>query len=177
MSEPSRVVAGDTWSWMRQDQAFLPSAGYSLTYVFTCMGHDPVAVTATQQDASTFVATVPPATTAAISAGTWKWTAFATKGTDRWTAGTGVLIVDPDPAQATAATETRTHNEICLAAIRAVLQRKMADPLVEYEIEGFKAKHLSHEKLIDLEVIYCARVRRERGGSPVRLIPVRFGRV
>ena len=155
----------------------MPSAGYALKYVFTCMGQAPVSVTATQQDASTFAVTMPAATTAVIAAGTWKWTAFVTKGTDRWTAGAGVLTVDPDPAQATAATETRTHNEICLAAIRAVLQRKMADPLVEYEIDGFKAKHLSHEKLIDLEVIYCARVRRERGGSPVRLIPVRFGRV
>ena len=177
MSEPSRVVAGDTWSWTRQEPAFLPSAGYSLTYVFTCLGQTPVQVSATTQDLGTFAVTMPAATTAKIAAGTWKWTAFATKGVDRWTAATGVLIVDPDPAQATAATETRTHNEICLAAIRAVLQRKMADPLVEYEIEGFKAKHLSHEKLIDLEVIYCARVRRERGGSPVRLIPVRFGRV
>jgi hypothetical protein len=175
LSEPLNVTAGDTWSWTRQESTYLPSAGYSLKYILQQLGNTPVEITTTGSG-GTFTVSVPATTTAGIAAGSWKWTAIATKGAERYTVESGMIVVAPDPAQVTASTDTRTHAEKCLAAIRAVLAKKMAEPIVEYEIDGVKAKHLPHGELMKLEAIYAARVRRERGAPLFYRIPVRLNR-
>ena len=139
MSEPTRVIAGDTWGWTRQESTYSPSAGWSLKYVLVMQGQTPVQVTTTGLT-DTYTAAQTAAQTAVIVAGTWKWTAIVTKAAERYSIDSGVLQVDPDPSQMTAATDTRTVAEQAVATITAALLKSAGDGLIEYEIDGFKAK-------------------------------------
>ena len=61
--------------------------------------------------------------------------------------------------------------------IEAVLEGRMSDPIVEYQIGDRMAKKIPHAELMKLRVAYAVEVRIQRGGPRAIAIPVRFTRV
>jgi len=176
MDEPRQVTAGDTWIWTRAGAGtdYPASAGWTLTYYLSIGAETPQTIVAVA-DLDDFDVTVQPAADDVWTPGDYHWTARVKNAAgETHTLGTGVLRVLPDP---TTAADRRTPAEMALAAVTAVLAKRMGDSIVEYEIDGVKAKHLAHADLLKLQAIYAAKVRRERGASCARLIPVGWNRV
>lgn len=176
-SEPIVLTAGDTWAWTKTLEDYPAGLGWVLSYVLVLASATPTAIsissTASCDDHAVSVAA---ATTATYAAGTYHWTAMVTKGSERKTIGSGYLQVLPDPA-ATTHVDPRSHAEKCLAAVEAVLEGRMSDPIVKYQIGQRQAEKIPHGDLLKLRTHYRAEVRREQGKPRAIAIPVRFGHV
>lgn len=168
--EPSKVYAGDTVTWASSQADYPATAGWTLTYYLAIGTEIPADFAATAQG-SDFLVTIPAATTAGWAPGTIHWVARVSKDTEVYTVGEGTIDVLPNPQ---GAYDRRTHAEKCLAAVTAVLEGLLADPITEYEIDGVKAKKIPHEQLVKLRAHYASLVRRQKGGGTFRQIPVRF---
>ena len=177
--EPTRITSGDSLEWTRSCGQY-PSSAWTLTYYLSQNASDtPVAVVATSFGED-FQAAIDASTTSKLTPGTLRWFARVTDGASVHTIGDGVMEVLPDP---TVAYDHRTTEEKCLAAINAVLEKRMGDSIVEYELpNGVKAKHLPHADLLKLKAHYEAAVRRQqthhRGlhSIPVAIAPFFGGR-
>lgn len=170
--EPKRIVSGDTVSWSRALPDY-PAPVWTLTYYLApAAGGTALEITATGLGSS-HSAVLTAEQTKALSAGRYLLTARVSDGTVIKTLSTTPLRVADDP---TAGADRRTHAEKCLAAVEAVLVGKSDDPLVEFEIEGTKAKHLSHLELKAYRDQFRLEVHLERGGSLVSMFPA-FGGV
>lgn len=174
--EPTSLIAGDSTAWTRSIADYLATDGWALSYVLLAHGKSPISITSTA-DGSAHAVSLDATTTAAFAPGVYHWTSMVTKGAERKTISAGTLEVKPNPATLDAAHDPRTHAEKCLAAIEAVLEGRMSDSIVEYQIGNRMAKKLPHSELIRLRSYYAAEVRRQRGGPRAVAIPVRFGRV
>lgn len=174
--EPTRIVAGDSVEWTKTIPDYPADLGWVLSYVMLSSGCSPATITSAASG-SDHAVSVPSETTATYVAGVYHWTSMVAKGSDRKTISTGVWEVLQNPATATIATDPRTHAEKCLAAIEAVIEGRMADPIVEYQIGTRMAKKIPHWELVKLRTFYKTEVRRERGRPRVACIPVVFRRV
>lgn len=169
MAEPLKVIAGDTWTWSRSGGAYPAGDGWILTYLLSAIGGEVKTITAAPSG-SDFVVLVTAADTAVWAPGAYVWTARAMKGAEAFTVGTGRLQVMPNPATAAYA---GTHAERTLAAIERALEACFGDAVVEFDMDGLKVKK-NRTELLDLRDRYRAEVKRERGGSGLRRIPVRL---
>jgi hypothetical protein len=132
-SEPSALVAGDTWEWTR-DLGDYPNTLYTLRYYLH--GASNLTITATAGATTTAHAvTVAAATTAAVTAGTVQWIARVTEtATGKvYTIDQGTFNVLPDLAALAAA---ETHNEKMYAAIKATLEGRAVADVESYSING-----------------------------------------
>lgn len=175
-TEPTRIVAGDSIEWTKSIPDYPADLSWVLSYVMLCTGVSPTTITSTASG-SDHAVSISAATTAAFAAGTYHWTSLVTKGSERKTISSGVWEVIANPATATTITDLRTHAEKCLAAIEAVIEGRMADSIVEYQIGTRMAKKIPHSELIKLRTFYRSEVRRERGRPRAVCIPVGFRRV
>ena len=173
MVEPRTVNAGDTWTWIRVLRDFPASAGWTLTYYLSKGAAAPKTIVCTAQGDDHLATVVP--NSSGWDAGDYHWTARVKNAAgETHSLDSGVLVVRPDPS---ATVDRRTPNELALAAVEAVLAGNLSNPIVEYEIDGVKAKKISPAELNKLHGTLVGAVRRERGGPAVVPILVRFGRV
>lgn len=171
MAEPKKVTAGDTWSWTRTEPRFPASAGWVLTY-YLAAGAEPPKVVACTALGDAHALVLSAAATGSWNPGAYHWTARVVLGEEVETLDQGLLHVLPDP---TSAYDRRTTEEKCLDAVTAVLERRVGDSIIEYELpDGVKAKHKTDEELLRLQAHYRTAVRLQRGGRMIRTIPVRF---
>ncbi len=171
--EPEQITSGDTVAWVRSVSDFQASAGWVLTYRLVKAGASAISLTATA-DGDAHLVEVAAAATKNWVPGEWRWIASVAKDDERYTVGSGILTVAPDPAGA--AFDPRTHEEKCLEAITAVLEGRMGDALLSYKIDGREAEKIPHAELARMRGFYAAKVRAQRGGSFVAQIPVRLTR-
>ena len=169
MAEPKQIVAGDTAAWGRSEALYPASGGWTLTYYLAKDATNPIAIQATASGDDHAVS-VPAATTAGWAPGAYRWTARVNKAGEVVTLQTGHLVILADPSTAS---DPRSHAEKALAAITAVLEGRLADPLAEYEIDGLKATLIPHADLLRLRAVYADAVRRQKGGAFFRRRPVR----
>jgi len=164
---PNALTAGDTVLWSIDLPAYSPADGWALALYLHLAG----AVVQTLESAPSptdpngHEVRIAAAVTAELTPGDYRYVATVSNGTERYTVGSGVLKVLIDPANPPAGYDPRTHAEKGLAAVEAVLEGRLGDSIVEYEIDGVKAKHLPHADLLKLRGVYRGMVRRERGGS------------
>ena len=175
-TEPAAIIAGDTLAWTKSVADYSAADGWALSYVLLSSGKTPITISTTA-DGADHAVSVAATITAAYAPATYRWTSFVTKAGERKTIESGTVAILPNPATQTNAYDPRTHAEKCLVAIEAVLEGRMADPIVEYQIGNRMAKKIPHGELMKLRAVYKAEVRRERGAPMMTTIPVRFGRV
>lgn len=95
-TEPTTLVAGDTWSWQKTLANYSPSDGWSLSYALR-LENGAGLINVTGASSSTgFTITIPAASTNTQKAGTWQWASYVTKGADRYSVGFGHLEVLPN---------------------------------------------------------------------------------
>lgn len=178
-TEPSRVTAGDTVTWLKSLSDYPATASWVLGYTLINSAGK-VTITATASGADHLVSVLA-ATTAGWSAGTYSWQAVVTKAAERYTVGTGVITVAPDLAAATTL-DTRTTARKALDAVNALLETYGAKAYMQgYEINGRKQQFQTPGDFLAFRSRLQAEVAREdnaqriaAGLSPRNQIAVRF---
>src|ERR1044071_5619916 len=122
LTEPSLLIAGDTWQWRREDLAgdYPASGGWTLGYQLVNAAQRYAFAAAT--DGDVFAISVPAATTAGYAPGLYTLGGRVTKSTEKHTVFTGSLRIKPDLAGATAAVDTRSHARKVLEAVEALIE-------------------------------------------------------
>lgn len=169
-SEPKSAVAGDTWQWERELTDHLPSDGWTLSYVF--VGPSKLEVTATPSG-ETYQISVPPDQTADLKPGLYRWRAYVSKATDRFSIDDGRLIVEADLAQEVT---TESHAEKMIALLQTAIEEKVTLGTTNIEINGRQAQLIPTIELRQLLGHYRSELRRSR--HPDKLggrVEVHFG--
>lgn len=178
-NEPSELRAGETWKWRRDDRtADYPASAWTLKYAFkNASSHIELTATA---DGAVFAVTVAAATTAAYTAGTYKWNAWVEGGSsEKYPFDSGTLEVLPKYDSATAL-DDRSHARIVLDAIEAVIEGRATKDQEEYTIGTRSLKHTPLADLVKFRGQYKAEVQREvleeaaRNGKGGGKLVVRF---
>lgn len=163
--EPELVVAGDTWTWRRDDLSDYPASAWTLTfYVSNASGKlDAEAVA----DGDAFVVTFAAANTAGLAAGTYRLEGYVVNGAERYRIYTGSIEVEPNLASA-GNIDARSHAEKALDAIQAVIEGRASKDQISYTIEGRTLSRTPIEDLLRLRDVYRREVSQERARDRIR---------
>lgn len=162
-SEPSRVVAGDFWTWKRTDLGTdYVNTAHTLSYVLRLEGGTTDLTLTATNSGDDYLIEALSAATAAYGVGRWHWVAFITRTSDsqRVKIDEGVLIVDPDPANVDS--DPRSHAQIVLAKIEAVIENRADKDVLSYSINGRSLSKFSVEDLLTLRRTYRKQVNAEK---------------
>ncbi len=177
-TEPSRVTAGDSISWLKSLTDY-PAGTWVLAYTLINSAAK-ISLTATASGTDHLV-NVTAANSALWAAGTYSWQATVTKSPERYTVGTGSIIVDPNLAALTTS-DTRTSAKKALDAVNALLETYGSKAYMHsYEINGRKQQFNSPGDFMAFRSMLEAEVAKEdnaarlaAGLSPRNQLFVRF---
>jgi len=178
--EPTRITAGDTIAWTRSLADFPASAGWVLSYrLINALVKIDITAAASGDDHAVSVSA---ATSAGYTSGKYAWQAVVTKTTERYTVGTGALVIDPNLAAEASGYDTRSSAQKCLDDLDTALATYGNKAYtVEYEIAGRRMKFASPGDFISFRSKIQAEVAREKsaariaaGESPRNKLLVRF---
>jgi len=170
---PKQISAGDTFKWTVSFSDYPASDGWTLAYAFR-NATQKIDISATPNGDS-FDVLVAAATTAAYVAGDYSWSAFAEKGSERYTADSGRITILPN-LEVDAPVDARSFNRKMLDAINATLQGGSSSVVAEYTIGNRSIKYLTQDELQSAKRLYEQRVAREEGKYP-NAYRSRFSRV
>lgn len=162
MNIPEQLQIGDTWQWTEGFALYPASAGWALSFSLYRYGQ-PVIRIDTTASGDEFLVNVPPTESAGKAAGKWQWTAYVTKGADRFTVGAGAVTLLPDLASAMETTDLRTENEKILEALIATQQRRATKEQESLQINGRSIRYLAPDDLERMIGIYTYKVKAEQG--------------
>lgn len=179
LTEPSRVTAGDTVTWLKSLADYPASTGWVLSYTFI-NASTKISISATASGADHLVS-VTAATSAAWVAGTYTWIAVVTKAAERFTVGQGSIVVAPNLAAA-ATYDTRSVAQKALDQVNQALATYGAKAYLQsYEINGRKQAFQNPGEFMKFRSQLVAEVARETnvariaaGLAPRNQISVRF---
>lgn len=169
--EPLVIVAGVTAKWTKSLSDY-PATTWALSYAFVnASGYFAVTATASGTD---HLATIAAATTADIDAGTYKWQAKVTDGSEVFLVGEGTLEVRANFAAVTTNHDGRTDAEVMLDALNAMLRGKATADQQSMSLNGRSLSRYSPAELRIWRDNLLAEVKRERdqeklaNGQPAR---------
>lgn len=146
---PEQIVAGNTLKFTIDLEDYRPGDGWQLSYHFLNASADLGQHDGTDNGDGTHLVTVDASTTAGWAAGRYSYRAFVSKGTERFSAGEGELVVEPDFA--TVATyDGRTHARKVLDSVEALLEGKATKDQASYTVQGRALQRYSFEELLKL---------------------------
>ncbi|CAM8658517.1 hypothetical protein MCEMIEM13_01520 [Comamonadaceae bacterium] len=178
-TEPSRVTAGDTVTWLKSLADYPASAGWVLVYtLINAAAKQTITATASGDD---HLVTVSAATSAGWAAGSYTWSARVSKASEKFTIGTGSILVAPDLA-ASATFDTRSSARKALEAVNTALEGYGAKAYLQsFEIAGRKQAFNSPSEFMAFRSRLMAEVAREdnatrlaAGLAPRNQLAVRF---
>lgn len=164
--EPTRVTAGDTVSWTKSLAEYPASDGWVLSYTLINAAQKyTFSASASGADHAVSVAA---ATTASWVAASYTWQATVTKGAERYTVGTGRMVVAPDVAAATTL-DTRSSARKALEAVDAMLEQYGSKAyLHSFEINGRRQQFHSPSDFMRFRSRLQADVAREDNAARIR---------
>ncbi len=173
-SEPASLRVGDTWAWSRADLTNYPASTWTLTYHFR--NADDFFDVIASADGEAFSISVPAATTAAYTAGSYTWTALVFDGTDRHEVGNGVVNVLADVSVA-AAFDGRSLPRRLLDAVNAILESRASADQIDLvnAAAGDQSFARNTAGLIEYKSKLELEVKREEGSGGMKRIVARFG--
>lgn len=165
-TEPTVLIAGDSWSWTKTLSTYPPSEGWGLGYSFrgasTLLDTDVV----TAVSGGGYAVSVDKTKTAALVAGAYRWQSYVTgSGTYaglRYTVEEGILTVEAGLSALTGS-QGQQHVERTLAKIEAEIEARLAgngSAHESYSIMGRSIGKIPMEKLLRMRAIYGEKVRR-----------------
>lgn len=157
--EPTELVAGDRWLWERQDLDDYPASTWTLSYALVKDGTR-IQITGAASGAYHRI-DVAASTTAGYTAGSYRWQAYVTSGSDRRLVGQGELELLPDFATQSSGYDGRSHARIVLDAIEAVIEGRATKDQEEYSIGGRSLKRTPIGDLLKLRDRYRAEAHSE----------------
>lgn len=158
-TEPSRITAGDTATWLKSLPDYAANDGWVLAYTLINATHK-ISLTATASGADHLV-NAAAATTAVWAAGTYTWQATVTKAADRYTVATGQITIAANWAAATTL-DTRSSAKKALEAVNDLLESYGSKAYLQsYEIAGRKQSFNSPGDFLAFRSKLMAEVARE----------------
>lgn len=154
--EPEAINAGDTAAWLIDLADYPPSEGWALTYTLANAANR-YTFNATASGSS-FLVTVPAATTAAWVAGSYAWRAQVSYSGEVYTVRQGNITIAPSFG---AAVDARSLARRQLDAIEAVLEGRASSAVAEYTIVGRAVKNIPLPELLALRDRLRFDVQRE----------------
>ena len=177
-TEPAAIISGDTVTWKQSLPAYPSSQGWALKYALRSnLGKIDITSSASGDD---HLINVTAAVSGAWPPGTYPYQKYVEKGEgvtlERVTLGMGSLIVSPNFAAMTTATETRTWARRCLDKIEAVIEGRCSRSDLEYELslpDGSRQKlgSMTNADLLKTRDDFASRVWQEEQPD-VFIIPV-----
>lgn len=169
--EPTTVVVGDFIQWKRSDLVQdYPVATHSAEYVarITGGGSSEIKLAATEGDPTYYLFTVDSVTSADFVAGYYHWQLEITE-----TASGNRIVVDTGTFTALADldvnnTDPRTHAEIMVDKIEALLQGRADKDVSSYSIAGRSITKMSVTELIDWRDYYRREAKKEKRDSDIK---------
>ena len=165
--EPTKLSVGSTWTWKKSLPDFLPSDGWTLTYIFFKEGSQ--FVLTASNDSDDHLIEVAAATTASREAGTYDYESSVTNGTEVYTSKdlpsilpSGRIEIFPNYTQQTSGHDGRTDYEVALENVRAVMRGSASKDQLSYSISGRSLSRRSYSELIELEKYLSAKVVAEQ---------------
>lgn len=174
MNIPSRIVAGDSYTWRDEETTdnlgnqISSSNTWLLFYVIT--GAVKIALTQSTTYQSGWQTVITAAQSATlIPAGTFQWQAYVTKSSERITLGTGQLIVAPNlSALAAGATTLKSQATIDLEAVQSAIRTLISGGAVQqYTIGNRSLQKMSMKDLLSLESKLKADVNKENKDAKI----------
>jgi hypothetical protein len=176
--EPTEHVAGDTLAWTKSLSDYPADDSWTLTYYL--LGPKKETITASA-DGADHAVTVSASTTSNYAPGVYKWTSYASSGSERYKVGEGTIEILPNPATVAAnvSTETRSKAKQILDALMATMADAAGRPEQSYSLQA-AGRSFSFKTLADLIAAidyWKAEVKREDSASSIgKNIFVRFNR-
>ena len=130
-TEPTNLVAGDTWKWTTALVDYPPSEGWALTYYVT--GPVTIPAFAATAGTSSYSVEVDATDTALLPQGTYRWTAKVSLSGEVHVARSGLFIVAPNPATM-ADGATLSHEERLIPVLEAAIERRVRVDLKGYSV-------------------------------------------
>lgn len=169
-TEPLEIVVGDFIQWKRTDiGADYPNDAYTATYIarITGGGASEITITGTASG-NDYLFTVDSATSAGFTAGYYHWQLEIVRNSDSerlvLERGTFEAIVDLDVNNV----DPRTHAEIMVDKIEAVLQNRADADVSNYSINGRSLVKLSIDDLLKWRDYYRNELAMEKRKERVR---------
>jgi hypothetical protein len=165
---PAEFFQGDSVAWhdpaiRSLDGRSITSPDWTLIYYFG--GPTIFQVTGTPKGGG-WDLTLSPAQTSAMTPSptpNYAWQAVATSGTQRLTVGSGTARTVRTFQGATAPVDTRSQDEIDLAAVQAAIRARIAGGgIAEYAIGSRRLRNEGMTELLKIEGTIKARIRRSR---------------
>lgn len=180
-TEPVRVTAGDTVSWLKTLSDYPASAGWVLTYTLINSATK-ITLTSTAQGDDHLVS-ASASTTATWTAGSYTWVVAVAKDGERYTLAQGSIVVAPNLAAATTH-DTRTSARKALDAVNTLLENYGSKAYLQgYEINGRRMQFQTPGEFLAFRSKLQAQVKQEEnmariasGLSPRNQVAVRFNR-
>ena len=169
-TEPLEIVVGDFIQWKRTDLgADYPNDQYTATYVARITGGGASEITLTgTASGNDYLFTVDSATSADFVAGYYHWQLEIVRNSDSerlvLERGTFEAIVDLDVNNV----DPRTHAEIMVDKIEAVLQNRADADVANYSIQGRSLVKLSIDDLLRWRDYYRTELALEKRKERVR---------
>lgn len=149
--EPSEIISGNYVEWKIKEGSNYPiSDSWVLTYGFVNKGKQ-FSITAADNGDNYHLATISAAVTAKLLVGTYSWQSYITLNADRRLVSTGKLIIQPNFATITGGFDDRSHWQIVLDNVEAVIQGRATKDQSSYTVSG---RQLSRTSIPDLLVLY-----------------------
>jgi hypothetical protein len=170
---PSELIAGDTWAFTREYGDY-PAGTWTATIYLEFSGAQ-ISQAATASG-TTHSFSIAATTTAAKTAGHYRWWIRVTDGTTSTTVEDGWLDVKPDPA-ATGKRDHRSDARQMLDAINATLLGRATDGQLAMAINGRSISRIPLSELRDFRNELRQEVRTDEGGMNAgssRIIPARL---
>lgn len=168
---PRSFAAGTQVSYVRSFGEFPASAGWGL--VLHLAGPSLLNKAATTSG-DRFTVTLLPADTTALSAGFYRWVERVTKGTEKYDAARGNVLVTLDIATATSA-QAQSFEERLLPLLEAAITSRSTRDLESYSVDGVSLVKLPWRDLVRIRngVVAAINARRS-GGKAIEDVLARF---
>lgn len=182
ITEPLEITAGDTLTWKKYINDYIPSDGWTLKYSFVnSTGKIDIESTA---DENYHLISETSATTQLWAPGLYQWKSYVENAdSDRYTIATGTIEIKADLTQQEDGLDTRSHAKIMLDAIEDVLEGAGTAKSIDIVSKNLGSQSITRdrEKLMQWRNYYRAEynleLRRERvkqGHSSGGTAKVRF---
>jgi len=164
-TEPETIIVGDFIQW-RKTQAYIdyPPSTYSMEYVarITAGGSTEIKIAGSDYNSSAWLFQVSSVTSTAFVAGFYHWQLEAVRNSDSERLvierGTFTAVADLDVNGA----DPRTHAEIMVDKIQAVLENRADSDVDDYSIAGRSLTKMKVKDLLYWRDYYRAEVLKEK---------------
>lgn len=166
IGEPAEVTQGDTIRWRYKNSDYDP-ATWTLTYALVNANHQTQSVTCTDNGDGTHLFTLSATDSRALGSGKWHFQGKMSSDGIVELVTEGAITVKRDFSLTGQNYDARSHAEIVLDAIEAVIQNRASSDQSSMSLNGRSLSLMSHKELEEQRALYRSEVANERAAERI----------